>query len=168
MLGKVHRLAGRLTQGLSYLEHAAKLTEAVGAAPNDSPLTLDIAEAYLATGRVNDALASAERGLARAREGGERGHEAYAFFILGEVAAHQDRPDVATAQAHYGAAMGVASELGMRPLDAHCHLGLGKLYRRTGGRAEAKEHLSTAATMYREMGMRFWLEQAEGHTASST
>jgi hypothetical protein len=52
----------------------------------------------------------------------------------------------------------------MRPLVAHCHLGLGKLYRRTGKNAEAKEHLSTATTMYREMDMRFWLEQAEAET----
>ena len=49
----------------------------------------------------------------------------------------------------------------MRPLVAHCHLGLGKLYRRTGDRAKAQEHLTTAATMYREMGMTFWLEKAE-------
>jgi hypothetical protein len=49
----------------------------------------------------------------------------------------------------------------MRPLVAHCHLGLGKLYWRTGKREQAKEHLTTAATMYREMGMTYWLEQAE-------
>jgi hypothetical protein len=49
----------------------------------------------------------------------------------------------------------------MRPLIAHCHLGLGKLYRRTGKREQAREHLTTAKTMYREMGMRFYLEQAE-------
>jgi len=48
-----------------------------------------------------------------------------------------------------------------RPLIAHCHLGLGKLYRRTGTREQAQEHLATATTMYREMDMRFWLEQAE-------
>ena len=49
----------------------------------------------------------------------------------------------------------------MRPLLAHCHIGLGKLYGRTGDRARAQEHLTTAATMYREMEMRFWLGQAE-------
>jgi hypothetical protein len=49
----------------------------------------------------------------------------------------------------------------MHPEVAHCHLGLGKLYRRTGKRQEAQEHLTTATTMYREMDMRFWLEQAE-------
>jgi hypothetical protein len=49
----------------------------------------------------------------------------------------------------------------MRPLVAHCHLGLGKLYRQTGKRQEAQEHLTIATTMYREMGMRVWLEHAE-------
>ena len=49
----------------------------------------------------------------------------------------------------------------MRPLVAHCHLGLGKLYRRTGDQAKAEEHLATAMAMYREMGMSFWLEKAE-------
>jgi hypothetical protein len=54
----------------------------------------------------------------------------------------------------------------MRPLVAHCHLGFGKLYRRTGKRQEAYEHLTTATTMYREMDMRFWLEQAEAALGS--
>jgi len=46
-------------------------------------------------------------------------------------------------------------------LVAHCHLGLGKLHRRTGKREQAQEHLTLAMTMYREMGMTYWLEQAE-------
>jgi hypothetical protein len=50
---------------------------------------------------------------------------------------------------------------GRAPLIAHCHLGLGKLYRRTRKREQAQEHLIIATTMYREMDMRFWLEQAE-------
>jgi hypothetical protein len=55
----------------------------------------------------------------------------------------------------------LAEELGMRPLAAHCHLGLAKLYRRTGKTDQTREHLTTATTMYREMDMQFWLEQAE-------
>ena len=53
----------------------------------------------------------------------------------------------------------------MSPLVAHCHLGLGKLYRRTGQREHAWEHLTTATAMYREMDMRFWPEQAEAEGA---
>jgi tetratricopeptide (TPR) repeat protein len=64
------------------------------------------------------------------------------------------------ALACYREAFTLAGELGMRPLAAHCHLGLGKLYRHIGKREPAQEHLTTAATMYREMGMGFWLEKA--------
>jgi hypothetical protein len=69
--------------------------------------------------------------------------------------------DVDAAEAHLREALSGAGRLGMRPLVAHCQLGLGKLYRRTGMREEAREHLATATTMYREMDMRFYLEQAE-------
>jgi hypothetical protein len=48
----------------------------------------------------------------------------------------------------------------MRPLVAHCLLGLGKLYRRTDKQEQAQEHLTTATTMCREMGMTYWLEKA--------
>jgi hypothetical protein len=61
----------------------------------------------------------------------------------------------------YLRARAIATEHGMRPLVAHCHLGLGKLYRRTDKREQAREHLATATTMYRDMGMTYWLEQAE-------
>jgi hypothetical protein len=56
---------------------------------------------------------------------------------------------------------GVDNPRGMRPLVAHCHLGLGKLYRQTRDSERAKQHLTTATTMYRDMGMTFWLEQAD-------
>ena len=65
------------------------------------------------------------------------------------------------AAAHYGAAMTLASELDMRPLVAHCHLGLGRLYRRTGDPEPAQEHLTIARAMYGEMGMMHWLEKLE-------
>jgi hypothetical protein len=58
-------------------------------------------------------------------------------------------------------ALAMASEYGRRPLIARCHLGLGELYRRAGQGERARDHLATATTMFCEMGMRFWLEQAE-------
>jgi uncharacterized protein HemY len=70
-------------------------------------------------------------------------------------------PDIALAESYYGQAIALATGLGMRPLVAHCHLGLGTLYVRTGDRAKATEHLKTAAMMYREMDMAFWLGKAE-------
>jgi len=77
--------------------------------------------------------------------------------ILGRASDVDKTP---TKQAHQ-AALALADELGMRPLIAHCHFGLAKLHAKSGEREEAREHLATAATMYREMGMQFWLAQAE-------
>ena len=70
-------------------------------------------------------------------------------------------PPSEEALSDWGRLIDLATELSMRPELAHCHLGLGKLYRRTGDRAKAREHLTTATTMYREMDMGFWLEKAE-------
>jgi hypothetical protein len=67
------------------------------------------------------------------------------------IASHCARVDVTTAAAHYGGAMALASELDMRPLMAHCD---GRLYRRTGAGEQAEAHLTTASTMYGEMGLR--------------
>jgi hypothetical protein len=80
---------------------------------------------------------------------------------VAEIAILQDPSDLKTAERHYHDAKTLAEQRGMRPLIAHCHLGLGKLSRRTGAREQAQEHLTTATTMYREMGMTYWLEQAE-------
>ncbi len=63
--------------------------------------------------------------------------------------------------AHYRQALALAEPRGMRPLVAHCHLGLGKLYQRIGKREQAREHLATATTMYRDMGITYWQEKAE-------
>jgi hypothetical protein len=76
-------------------------------------------------------------------------------------ATHPDRFDAETGEAHYCKALAPAEPRSMRSLAAHCHLGLGKLYRRTGKQQEAAKHLTSATTMYREMDMRFWLEKAE-------
>ena len=82
-----------------------------------------------------------------------------ALRLLADVTARRDPPELA--DGHYRDVLALGQELGMRPLVAHCHLGLGKLYRRTGRPEQVKEHLTTAVTMYREMDMRFYLEQAE-------
>ena len=160
-LGSVYARSQRSAEGLSLLHQALTAMEALGIGAYHSLLVVHLGEACLLADRLEEALAAASRALTLARDRGERGHEAWALRLLGEIASHPGRPDVATAEAHYGAATALATELGMRPLVAHCHLGLGKLYRRTGDRAKAEEHLTTATTMYREMGMTFWLEKAE-------
>ena len=112
-------------------------------------------------GRVQDAAAWATKAVEYARGRGERGFEAWALRLQAEIALAAQPPDVAAAEARYREAKALAGALEMRPLVAHCHFGLGKLYARTGKRAEARDHLTTATMMYREMGMTFWLEKAE-------
>ena len=87
-----------------------------------------------------------------------RASEAHALCLAGDVASAGGAGD---AEAYYREALALAEPRGMRPLVAHCHLGLGKLYRRPDKREEAREHLATARAMYREMGITYWLEKAE-------
>jgi tetratricopeptide (TPR) repeat protein len=159
-LGHAYASSGRAAEGVSWLQRAVTAHESIGRAL--SPLMLvQLGEAYLLADQVEDARVCADRALTPAREHGERGNEAWALCLLGEVASHHKHPDVATAKTHYGAATALASELGMRPLVARCHLDLGKLYQLTGERERAHEHLIAATTMYRDMSMEFWLQKAE-------
>jgi tetratricopeptide (TPR) repeat protein len=112
---------------------------------------------YLSAGRIDEAASHAREALALTRRLGARGSEAHALRLAGDVAS---AGDAETAESYYREALALAGELAMRPLVAHCHLGLSKLYQRTGQRQEAQEHLATATTMYREMDIRFWLEQS--------
>ena len=109
---------------------------------------------------MTDAADLARHALDLSREHNERGHQAWALRTLAEVSARQEPLDIETVE-RYRQAMALADELGLRPLVAHCHLGLGKLYRRIGDGARAQEPLTTAATMYGEMDMSSWLEKAE-------
>lgn len=49
----------------------------------------------------------------------------------------------------------------MRHLVAHCKIGLGRLHRQTGQLETAREHLTTATSMFRAMGMKFWLQRSQ-------
>jgi tetratricopeptide (TPR) repeat protein len=141
-LGHVYASSGRIGQDLSCLQHARTAYERAGIGFHHSLSVAQLGEAYLLADQVEAALSCADRAVMLARGRGERGYEAWALRLLGDIASHHARPDVTTAAAHYGAAMALASELDMRPLVAHCHLGLGTLYRRTGNPEQAQEHLT--------------------------
>jgi class 3 adenylate cyclase/tetratricopeptide (TPR) repeat protein len=157
-LGHVYASAGRIGEGVSCLQQALTAYDQAEIGFYHALSVAQLGAAYLVAGQVEQADACADRAVRLARGRGERGHEAWALRLLGEVAADQHRPDVATAAAHYHAAMTLASELDMRPLVAHCHGGFGSLYRRMGDAEQAREHLTTARAMYGEMGMTHWLE----------
>jgi len=160
-LGAVYALANRHAEAIPLLRKVADQSASMKLVSDHLLGAIPLGNVWLSTGRLEDAAQLGRQALDLARKHKQRGHEVYALRLLGEVVARRDPSDVAEAAAHYRDAMGLAHELGMRPLVAHCHLGLGRLYWRTGMREQAHEHLTTAATMYREMDMRFWVEQAE-------
>jgi class 3 adenylate cyclase/tetratricopeptide (TPR) repeat protein len=164
MAASVHGLAlvlsDRAPEGLALLDEALEAMAALGDRTHlDLEAASQIAEGYLAADRLDVARATAEAVRTRAHAQGKRDREAQVLHMLGEVARREG--DHRLAGNSLGMALALASELRMRPLVAHCHLGLGKLYRQTGNRAKAAEHLTTTTTMYREMDMGFWLEKAE-------
>jgi tetratricopeptide (TPR) repeat protein len=156
-MGYAYTLSGRNAEGIPLLEQALSAGETMGFAVYQPLYLVYLGEAYLAD-RLEDARECAGRALTLARERGQRGCEALALRLLGEITAHRDSP--AHAGRHYTDALALAEELGMRPLIAHCQAGLGRLFEDAGKREEAREHLATATTMYREMGMMHWLENA--------
>jgi class 3 adenylate cyclase/tetratricopeptide (TPR) repeat protein len=164
-LGYAYALVGRLPEGVSLMEEA--LADPAATGTTNHPLLLAyLGEAHLLARRREDALEVVRRALALAHRQKERGNEAWILRLLGEITEQSDPPDQESAPAYYRQALARADELGMRPLAAHCHLGLAKLYYRTDKRDQAQGHLATAVTMYREMGMRFWLEKAEAEMRS--
>ena len=112
-------------------------------------------------GRLEEAHTLAENALTLARAHQERGHQAYALRLLGDIAAQYNPPEVEQAVAYYRQTLALAEELGMRPLQVHCHRGLGTLYAATGQREPARTALSTAIALYQVMEMTFWLPQTE-------
>jgi class 3 adenylate cyclase/tetratricopeptide (TPR) repeat protein len=161
LLGRVHVLSGQIPEAVRLLEQAVAGSNAVLPGYRAVEARVRLGEAYQLAHRSEEAGAIGVEALALARDRGLRGIEAYVLRLLGEVAAHDNPSEIGAAEARYHEALTLATELGMRPLTAHCHLGLGQLFHRTDKPADAHEHLTTATTMYREMGMVFWLEKAE-------
>ena len=116
-------------------------------------------------GAYDQAIVAAQRALALAIACGDIILHALANQPLGDIAVRRNPPDSEPAAAHYRQALALAEELGMRPLQAHCHLGLGTLYVQTGRPEPARVALTTAIGLYHAMDMTFWLPQAESALA---
>jgi class 3 adenylate cyclase/tetratricopeptide (TPR) repeat protein len=162
-LGYAYALQGRLAEGHALLEEAIEIGIGTGGLLHHSVAWLS--EVCRLTGRGEEAWQHARQALDLARQHKERGNEALALHQHGVVQAHADPSNVALAETHYQQALALADELGMRPLLAHCHRGLGTLYAVTGQREQARTALSTAIEMYRGMDMSFWLPQTEAALA---
>ena len=160
-LGLAYVLEGRVAAGLALVEQGVEQAVAMG---RPKSLVLPVArlsEASLLAGRLEEARQRAAQALDLARQYQQRGHQAWALWLLGESTARQASPEVEPAASHYHQTLTLAEELGMRPLQAHCHRGLGMLYAATDQREQAQAALSTAIAMYQSMGMTLWLPQTE-------
>ena len=164
-LGYASALQGRLAEGRALLEEAISESTRPGGLVGLAYGVAWLSEVCRLAGHSEEAWQHARQALDLARQQKARGDEALALHQLGVVHAHADPPDVAPAEAHYRQALALAEVLGMRPLQAHCHFGLGTLYTKIGRREQARAELSAAIELYRAMEMTFWLPQAEAGLA---
>jgi tetratricopeptide (TPR) repeat protein len=164
-LGYAYALSGRIPEALPLLQQAVGQDASRGISAGHARRVAYLSEAYLLTGRLDEAADLVTSALTFARTLKARGFEAYALWLQGEIAAHQHPLAGVAANACYQQALTLATALGMRPLQAHCHRSLGTLYAATGEREQSRSALSTAVEMYRAMDMTFWLPQAEAALA---
>ena len=163
-LGAAYTLSGHIADAVSLLTQTLEQT-AIEIVFIRVLYCLSLGEAQMLSGRLEEANALAERALALARTHQELGHQAYALRLLGDIAARREPPESALAEAYDRQALVLADGLGMRPLQAHCHLGLGTLYAKVDQRQQAYTALSAAIALYRAMDMTFWLPQTEAALA---
>ena len=167
-LGTAYFHVGRVEEAIPLLEQSRARSLAQKAISDLFIGAPALAEAYLAVGRDEEALAVAQEAAGLAREQGKRGFLGWQLLALAEVHAGREPADLDAAEARFREALVIALDLGMRPLQARCRLGLGTLLGRTGRRDEARAELSTAVTMLREMEMTYWLPDAEAELARAS
>src|SRR5262249_671389 len=150
---------GRFADAVPLLTQALEQTMATETVVYQALCHLALGEARVLAGHLEEAQALAERALALARAHQEQGNQAYALRLLGDIAARREPSEPGQAGDCYRQAITLAEELGMRPLQSHCHRGLGMLYAKIGQREQARTALATASEMYRAMEMTFWLPE---------
>src|SRR5262249_30743438 len=153
-LGYAYAMTGRLAEACPLLEQALERARRIDRR-NETRILRYLAAAYLYTGRQGDASAAAIQALDLSRTRSERGAEAWALRLLGDFHTQYESQNAEQAETHYRQALTLVEELGMHPLQAHCHRGLGTLHAKTSQQAQARTELSTAIVLYRAMDMTF-------------
>jgi tetratricopeptide (TPR) repeat protein len=164
-LGTAYSLSGRSSDAIALLEEGAREGLAMGRMGGHSLIVVRLGEAYLRAGRLDEAEDAARRALAMAREKTERGHEAYALHLLGEVMARR-APEDPGGDTALRLAFELAQELSMRPLLAHCQVSRARVECRAGRTARARQLFDAGVEAFRELDMPFWLEQTEAEARS--
>jgi tetratricopeptide (TPR) repeat protein len=160
-LGTAYARTGRMADALPLLEDAVEQFISMRLLGLRGYPMVALSEAYLLADRLEDAATLAQETLAYVRNHKKRGFEAYTLRLLGDIASRREPLESDPAEDYYRQSLALTEELGMRPLQAHCHLGLGKLAAKSGRRDEARAELSAAIELYRAMDMTFWLPEAE-------
>jgi predicted ATPase len=161
LLSAAYAMAGRAAEALSLLDQTLERVATASYTIFHTTVLTELSDALCLVGRCDEAGALAGRLLALSRTHPGRGYQAHAYRLLGEVAAQRHPPEWGQAEGYYCQALALAEELGMRPLVAHCHRGLGTLYAKTGQAGPACTALSIAIMLYHAMDMTFWLPQTK-------
>jgi tetratricopeptide (TPR) repeat protein len=155
-LAASYALAGRIDEAFALVKGAVEEYRRHKSHGRPGLILLCAGITYFSGGRIDEAASHAHEALQLTRRLGARGNEAHTLCLIGDIAS---RGGDEHAVDYHRQALVLAEPRGMRPLVAHCHLGLAKLHRRTGDRGQAQEHLTIASAMYREMNMTHWVEQ---------
>ncbi len=167
-LAIVYAYSGRIREGIELLERALLDIESREIGIQEATVLNLHCEVYLVGGLFDAAAKSTKRALILAGERGQQAEMAVAHRLLADIALQQDRADLESAKSHYEAAVVLGGGLGIRPLVARCHLGLGRLYGRLGAVRLATETLRVAEAMASEMGMSYWKTLAEDEAKKLT
>jgi class 3 adenylate cyclase/tetratricopeptide (TPR) repeat protein len=160
-LGAAYALAGRLDDGLPLLEQAVADAAAMKLNANQPARLVRLAAGLRCAGRRERAHAVAAHALDVARQQKERGHEAHALWLAGELARDETGRALEAAERSYRQASELAARLGMRTLLGRCRLGLAFTHRLAHREREADDELAAADELLRATGTTFWLAHAE-------
>ena len=165
-LGAAYASVGRLDEALQLLESAVRDTASMRRMAGQAMRVAWLSGAYMLADRMDEAEAFARSGLELVDESKDKGTRAWLLVILSDLTARRKPINADQAEANCKAALALAHELGMRPLQAHCHLGLAKIYADMKDPAKAQSELVSAAELYRVMSMPFWASKAENALAT--
>jgi len=160
-VGRLDVLAGRVTEGLALINETVSEAESKGATLGHALRLAWLAEGYVVIGDYERAWTVAQKAADLSRRHREKGQEAWTLHLLGEIAGRRRPADVESAAHLFEQAMAIAQDLGMRPAVAHCHLGLGELHARAGRLGAAREQLTEALLLFRQMGLASMVERTE-------
>jgi len=153
LLGSAYAASGRIDDGVALLEEAVDLDRRMGIVATLSLWRVYLADAYVRGGRVAEGLAEARRALDECRARGERGYEAWALHLVAQILANQPALDHEEAERHFTMALELAETLGMRPLAAHCLVGLARSHARRHDTSVARDYRERAVRLAGELGM---------------